>query len=86
MELWIRSQDIRMLTPIKESITQYCNCVFYKGCILGDYKDEKRALEVLDEINDMLQGKFAEDCGKKYTGKTTLSKFTNCMVYQMPQE
>lgn len=64
MELWIRSQDKRDLVNVKEihldialsngevGIKGYFENRLYK--MLGYYKNEKRALEVLDEIEEHL--------------------------------
>ena len=60
MELWIRSQDGKLLTQVK-SIGIYQNH-FGKGFDIGygfttyaTYKKEARALQVLDEIQNILQ-------------------------------
>ena len=66
MELWIRSQEKMTLTPINELLRieegeyvdgleeQYTKYnIYYKSINLGSYKKE-RALEVLDEIQDIL--------------------------------
>ena len=50
MKLWIRSQDEDLLIPINDIIS-----VFYKGNILGQYKSQERALEVLDEIQHYIE-------------------------------
>ena len=70
MELWIRSQDKKML--IKNDALAVEPSVQYEVItngfnILGKYQSEKRALEVLDEIQTYISEKFAE-------------------VYDMPEE
>jgi len=75
MKLWIRSQDKRMLVAVKEPITQFCNCIFYKGYILGNYKDEKRALKILDNIEEHISNINDEEDGNSYYP-----------IFQMPKE
>lgn len=79
MELWIRSQN-------KEKLISNCSflikdwgdkcwieCIIHKErLILGIYKTKERALEVLDEIQDLYQN--------AYVGNS------NRIVYQMPKE
>lgn len=63
MELWIRSQDKTILTPISEKLQILANIdipqeqyiIMYKGEELGNYKSKERTLEVLDEIQRILQ-------------------------------
>ena len=60
MDLWIRSQDKqKLLKPVsmslnndKKGIYGYYNDDYYE--VLGRYKTEERALEVLDEIQSKL--------------------------------
>lgn len=70
MELWIRSQDKKMLIKndalAVEPSGQY-EVITNGFNILGKYQSEKRALEVLDEIQTYISEKFAE-------------------VYDMPEE
>ena len=66
MELWIRSQDKKILTKVNEINIDYneetkiiCNHYMYgEECEnyinLGIYKSKERALEVLDEIQHRL--------------------------------
>ena len=80
MELWIRSQDKKLLMKSTElrynqkkedySILAYDTKGDYR--LLGIYKSKERALEVLDEIQDLLQN--------AYVGNA------NRIFYQMPQE
>lgn len=78
MELWIRSQSKEYLTPIKNPI---CICdnnkIVYKESAsyimtLAEYKTKERAIEVLDEIQDLLQNAYVVN--------------TSRIVYQMPKE
>ena len=80
MELWIRSQDKKLLMKSTElrynqkkenhSILAYDTKGDYR--LLGIYKSKERALEVLDEIQDLLQN--------AYVGSI------NRIVYQMPKD
>ena len=80
MELWIRSQDKKLLMKSTElrynqkkedySILAYDTKGDYR--LLGIYKTKERAIEVLDEIQDLLQN--------AYVGNA------NRIVYQMPAE
>lgn len=63
MELWIRSQDGKLLTQV-HSIGIYQNH-FGKGFDIGcgfttyaTYKKEARAMQVLDEIQNKIRGKY----------------------------
>lgn len=77
MELWIRSQDKKLLMKSTElrynqkkedySILAYDTKGDYR--LLGIYKSKERALEVLDEIQEILETR-------------TVSQ----MVYEMPKE
>ena len=76
MELWVRSQDKEVLMNINHlylsdnSIVGYCQSTFTSP-ILGKYKTKKRAIEILDEIQDLLQN--------AYVGSL------NRIVYQIPE-
>ena len=86
MELWIRSQDKMNLVKVrqinvnyqdnKQVIANYAPEQYENsGCyfeLLGTYKTKERALEVLDEIQDLLQN--------AYVGGS------NRVVYQMPKD
>lgn len=54
MELWIRSQDRKCLIPINDTLSISSNCIFYKGNILAQYKTEQRAINILNEIQNIL--------------------------------
>ena len=85
MELWIRSQDKKNLVKIRQISLNYGNNKqiianympeLYENSgeyyeILGTYKTKKRAIEVLDEISDLLQN--------AYVGSA------NRIVYKMPE-
>ena len=64
MELWIRSQDKELIQKVNIGI-MYLKDATNRDCIanrdnetgfsiLGEYKTKERALEVLDEIQDMI--------------------------------
>ena len=86
MNLWVRSQDKTNLVKIRQISLNYQNNKqiianyipdFYPNSgeyyeFLGVYKTKERALEVLDEIQDLLQN--------AYVGGS------NRIVYQMPAE
>lgn len=63
MELWIRSQDRKNLIKceqIKVESNPYTDAgiIFINNLFFGTYFDKRRALEVLDEINNMLKNKY----------------------------
>lgn len=79
MKLWIRSQDRKYLIPdpllgYNEKNGQHSILAYIRDeyRVIGTYKSEKRALEVLDEIQDLLQN--------AYVGNS------NRLVYQIPKE
>ncbi len=77
MELWVRSQDKRILMKVDNIFldANYDNkrISTYDGdnTELGTYKTKKRALEVLDEIQKLLKTAEINYC-------------FNVMVYEMP--
>ena len=86
MELWIRSQDKMNLVKInqvslnyqdnKQIIANYIPDFFENSGayyeLLGTYETKERAIEVLDEIQDLLQN--------AYIGNA------NRIVYKMPEK
>lgn len=115
MELWIRSQDRMNLVQIKQISLNYQNnkqvianyepeqyensdC-FYE--LLGTYASKERALEVLDEIQNILFPKFKVDTSsiqengrswvengvimQKYTANADYIKL-DTYVYEMPND
>ena len=79
MKLWIRSQDRKYLIPdaqlgYNEKNGQHSILAYIRDGyrVIGTYKTEERALEVLDEIQDLLQN--------AYVGNS------NRLVYQIPKE
>ena len=76
MNLWVRSQDKENLILIKNPICVYDNKIIYKESAsyiitIAEYKTKEKALEVLDEIQDLLQN--------AYVGNA------NRIVYKMPE-
>ena len=85
MNLWVRSQDKTNLVKISQISLNYQNNKqiianyipdFYPNSgeyyeFLGTYKTKERAIEVLDEIQDLLQN--------VYVGGS------NRIIYQMPE-
>lgn len=108
MELWIRSQDKRILQKIDNIYLdanygnkRICNYVDDYKTELGTYKTKERALEVLDEIQNLLKpkyildtssikpdGNFYEENGvifQKYNANTEIKELST-FVYQMPKD
>lgn len=81
MDLWIRSKSKLGLYKIDNlhcdcgDITTYIHNITYK---LGSYSS-KRALEVLDEIQEKLMMCIKANGNEHIVG-------TSCYVYEMPQE
>lgn len=85
MELWIRSQDREHLSKI-ESVwyaTKGIHCRVSSGfyCTLGEYSTYERALEVLDDINNVLKGNI-----EKHINKFDLYRDNNVIIYEMSKE
>ena len=93
MELWVRSQDKRILQKV-DNIYLNANYDNRRICTndsrdyesdLGEYKTKERAIEILDEIqNKMLNGVFA----KKINGLgEELDLIPNpILIYNMPEK
>ncbi len=90
MDLWIRSQDKRILQKV-DNIYLNANYDNKRICSydneseieLGTYKAKERALEVLNEIQEKLKAGFVYDSRTSYSMNQTI--FRN-EVYQMPKE
>lgn len=89
MNLWIRSQDKTTLQQIIDGLGIVYENSKFKICTkdiasktfyLGAYKTQKRALEVLDEIQKALE---AND-DFEYTGRACICN--NNLIYEMPKE
>ena len=103
MELWIRSQDKERLmkaTDIRIYYAKKENIWVIEDCDdLGYYQTKERALEVLDEIQNILMPRITytpiveEDIKPQYTYRHFISEKgeTNILelstyVYEMPKE
>lgn len=91
MNLWVRSQDKRILQKVNDIYISTIDNKTIKtsdseiGVELGTYKTKERAIEVLDEIQDrMLKSAFA----KKINGLgEELDLIPNpILIYQMPKD
>jgi hypothetical protein len=75
MELWIRSQDRECLMKVDrvdyDISREHRIVVNGFQTLLGTYKTKERALEVLDEITDFIDG---------------LNKTNTITIYEMPIE
>lgn len=62
MEFWIRSQNRQNLMKVNDIVVGYNKILVYKddeaSTEIGEYKTKERALEVLDEIQSKMRGKF----------------------------
>lgn len=105
MNLWVRSQDGMKLVPINSELyipnsrTGEDFGIFYKDKMLGYYKTKKRALEVLDEIQNILSPKYILDSSSITTDNSWVEngiimqlyntnaeiKELSTYVYQMPE-
>ena len=91
MELWIRSQDKECITVVNHLYANDDGEIKQQDdIILGTYKTKERALEVLDEIHDViLANKVLELSTNKIsideldTEKT--SKLSKVIIYEMPK-
>lgn len=87
MELWVRSQDKRILQKVDNIFldANYENkrISTYDGdnVELGTYKSKDRALEVLDDIHNVLKGNV-----ENHINKFDLYRDNNVIVYEMPKE
>lgn len=116
MNLWIRSQDREKLLKVdglqyqncklEENVSVETNAILgfygsFENDILGEYKTKERALEVLNEIQNILKpkyildtssikpdGDFYEENGmifQKYNVNARIEELST-FVYQMPEE
>ena len=105
MNLWVRSQDKECLTNVSNIQYIYKNNMHGLGTyydnlkILGTYKTKERAIEVLDEIQNLLQPTIEykpivqEEYNPSYKYKHFVKvddnveiKELSTVVYQMPAE
>lgn len=98
MELWIRSQDREKLMECN-FLSIKCSCdempnigkwMIYNGLVyIGEYKTKERALEILDEIQNILQPKLIWKEPKtdiKHYDNDFLSTMANNMIVQTTQK
>lgn len=87
--MWIRSQDKEDLRNVNEiEIIKY-DCEKYttiqgNGCHLGAYLSRKKALKVLDEIQDAIEDTYYYRIDNVGHGAYVLAN--GVQVYQMPQD
>ena len=117
MELWIRSQDRERLVEVNkieifentdEDDEEYGICMLYEYTdsetqyLLGTYKDKKRALEILDEIQNLLKPKYMiridenlndiekylniDDAYIQCKNNGDIKNINNNLFYEMPKE
>lgn len=98
MELWVRSQDKRILQKVDNIFldANYENkrISTYDGdnVELGTYKTKERAIEVLDEIQNILIGKYMisldykNALGSNFISKQIQEVLKETSVYQMPDK
>ena len=110
MELWIRSQNKLSLTKVNSVVIDYnnqkklvANYMEFNGSEdytpLGEYDTEERALEVLDEIQNILKPQLLvrrnDDNGKELLGALQKGvtqkldmefKELSTYIYEMPKE
>lgn len=92
MELWVRSQDKKRLIsvtnlyiPISRNGEDFSIYTFDTDVMLGTYKTEERALEVLDEIQNFMRD-YA--CAKKINilgGEINMIP-KPILIYNMPKK
>lgn len=107
MNLWVRSQDKRILQKVDNIFldANYGNKIIstYDGdnTELGAYKKKERALEILDEIQNILRPKYILDSSsikpdgnfyvekgmifQKYDANAKIEELST-FVYQMPEK
>lgn len=83
MELWIRSQDKLFLGKIDKLLINGFD-IFSQDQLIGTYLTYKRALEVLDEIIDLMIPTGLDENGEYTCEKCFVNK--DMMYYEMPKE
>lgn len=86
MELWIRSQDRKLLEKaymIKIGTVEETQVIIVNNdYVYGEYKTKERALKVLTEIEAILLFKKLE----AVNGSCIINVDNNIAVYEMPKE
>lgn len=90
MELWIRSQNKTELMKvidldIYDAGEPKTYVIESRGIILGNYKTQKRALEVLDEIHEHIEKQGRSEIIANENGRATGVKYYG-KIYEMPEE
>lgn len=93
MDLWIRTQNREKLINVAYiDVSQLNEIGEYRlggdGMFIGKYKSKERALEVLDEIQEILANNFRiNSCYEEADLLIKAKILANmCRVYEMPKE
>lgn len=96
MELWIRSQDKEKLIKANKIKYEYYKpfwsdyyieaIIINDADIIQEYETKARALEVLDEIQELFIKKDIVKSELNKDGLTMVSMPITCIVYEMPNE
>lgn len=93
MNLWILSQDGKHFFPNPKLSIETMNSYWYifdedTQTILGEYKSEERAKEVIEEIYNLLNPSSSHDGNYEELDLFVKSKICESMlrVYKMPKE
>ena len=81
--MWIRSQDKKILTEIHDVEIDSVNQIWGSGSFIGEYSTEKKALKVLNEIQEVIEdNQFTIN----NTGIGDYVLYNSVQVYDMPQD
>jgi hypothetical protein len=58
--MWIRSQDLRILTETHDLEVDSANQIWGSGSLLGEYSSKEKALKVLDDIQEFNECTYSE--------------------------
>ena len=93
MELWIRSQDKEKLCKahdlcVRENQNENneTNYVIQDIYTMETYKTKERAMQILDEIQELFIKKDIVKSELNIDGLTMVSMPITCIVYEMPNE
>ena len=85
MELWIRSQNKKRLMKVEmvefDKQIDGPAIIYSHEYMLGEYETKERALEVLDDIHNVLKGNV-----ENHINKFDLYRDNNVIVYEMPKD
>lgn len=90
MDLWVRTQDRKILTKITDLEIDEENCIVvynHNGDVeitLGMYQTKERALEVLDEIQSLITPNYKELVVNYKNKISDISKLTNIVLSEKP--